>query len=345
MKILTRLNKIADKKSGIYTHNDKMYVSHDWYTVKQIKGNSYECDYSARLSAISDRDLLLDIATTIKLENFKYISPDTKQLIGNNSSVSIGIQELDPEDQFHLLTIDPDAIKVKATVNSKAFSKALKSVMHASSKYDFNNILGVVNIVIADNLEFQVTDGNRLAIYNIPARVDMPGSLNIPLNALKNTVDLLDLTADEDLTVISNGKLFQLVSSSLKITGIIQEGTYPRVHTFTEIDPDASVLEFDTNALYAALVDLKPLVNSVTHVMQFDPASDSIAGNAGSVSVARTGSLKHKLAFNRNFLYDAVKVFKDHKIAKIQLHISGEVKPVIIPSNSFKLVVMPIRCD
>lgn len=342
--IINKLNKIVDKKT--LTRFGSLLVNGNWWTARQLSGNSYAFEYSVKYDAISDKPLLVDISTSIKLGNAFNIDIENQKLNYNGASVSIGISELDEDYPLELISFSTENINATATIQAGELLQGLKTVSHAISKNDFANILSTINIELSDTIQFQATDGNRLAVYDAPGDVINRGSFNIPRVAVVNIISLLELLpASLDLTMVSDGKVFLIHGHSLRVIGDQCEGHYPNVKQFIKIEPNIRVIEYDTKALYNALEALKPMVNDVTNRVTFTRGSDAITADNGTVSLAGTGELEFNISFNRKFLIDAIKIFKDKKINKVQLCILGAIDRVVIPSNKFRLIVMPIKVN
>jgi DNA polymerase III sliding clamp (beta) subunit (PCNA family) len=343
--IINKLNKIVDKKT--LTRFGSLLVNGNWWTARQLSGNSYAFEYSVRHDTISDKPLLIDISTSIKLGNAFGIDIENQKLNYNGATVSIGISELDEDYPLEFINFSTEKINATATIQASELLQGLKTVSHAiGNRYDYGNILSTVNIELGDTVQFQATDGNRLAVYDGVGDVINRGSFNIPRAAVVNIISLLELLpASLDLTLVSDGKVFLIHGYSLRVIGDQCQGTYPQIKQFIKIESDTRVLEYDTKALYNALESLKPLVNDVTNRVTFTRGSDAITADNGTVSLAGIGELDFNISFNRKFLIDAIKIFKDKKINKVQLHVLGVIDRVVIPSNKFKLIVMPIRVN
>jgi DNA polymerase III sliding clamp (beta) subunit (PCNA family) len=342
--IINKLNKIVDKKT--LTRFGSLLVNGNWWTARQLSGNNYAFEYSVKYDAISDKPLLVDISTSIKLGNVFSIDTENQKLNYNSASVSIGISEPDEEYPLELISFSTENINATATIEASELLQGLKTVSHAISKLDYGNILSTVNIELSDTVQFQATDGNRLAVYDAPGDVINRGSFNIPRAAVVNIISLLELLpASLDLTMVSDGKVFLIHGHSLRVIGDQYEGHYPKVKQFIEIEPNTRVLEYDTKALYDALDAIKPMVNDVTNRVTFTRGSESITADNGTVSLTGTGELDFNISFNRKFLIDAIKIFKDKKINKVQLCILGAIDRVVLPSNKFRLIVMPIKVN
>lgn len=342
--IINKLNKIVDKKT--LTRFNSLLVNGNWWTARQLSGNSYDFEYSVKYDAISDKPLLVDISTSIKLGNAFNIDAENQQLSNNGATVSVGVSELDDEYPLEFIKFSTENINATATIQASELLTALKTVSHAISKYDHGNILGAINIELGDTLQFQATDGNRLAVYDATGDVINRGHLNIPRVAVVNIISLLELLpADMVLTLVSDGNVFLIHGHSLRVIGNQCQARYPQIKHFIEIEPSARVIEYDTKTLYNALDTLKSMVNEVTNRVTITRGSESITTESGAVSVLGAGEVDFNISFNRKFLIDAIKIFKDNKISKVQLHIMGAVDRVVIPSNKFRLIVMPIRVN
>lgn len=342
--IINKLNKIVDKKT--LTRFGSLLVNGEWWTARQLSGNNYAFEYSVRHDAINDKPLLVDISTSIKLGNAFNIDVENQKLNCNGASVSIGISELDDEYPLEFIKFSTEKINATATIQTGELLQGLKTVSHAISKHDYGNILSTINIELGDTVQFQATDGNRLAAYDGAGDVINRGSFNIPRAAVVNIISLLELLpASLDLTLVSDGKVFLIHGYSLRVIGDQCEGHYPKVKQFIEIEANTRVLEYDTKALYNALEALKPMVNDVTNRVTFTRGSDAITADNGTVSLAGVGELDFNISFNRKFLIDAIKIFKDKKINKVQLCVLGAIDRVVLPSNKFRLIVMPIRVN
>lgn len=341
--IINKLNKIVDKKT--LTRFGSLLVNGNWWTARQLSGNN-DFEYSVKYDAISDKPLLVDISTSIKLGNAFKIDAENQKLSNNGALLSIGVSELDEEYPLEFIKFSTENVNATATIQSSELLIALKTVSHAISKYDHGNILGTINIELGDTLQFQATDSSRLAVYDAAGDVINRGCFNIPRAAVVNIISLLELLpADMLLTLVSDGNVFLIHGHSLRVIGNQCQARYPQIKQFIEIEPGTRVIEYDTKALYNALDTLKSMVNEVTNRVTITRGSESIITESGTVSVLGAGEVDFNISFNRKFLIDAIKIFKDNKISKVQLHILGAIDRVIIPSNKFRLIVMPIRVN
>ena len=176
--IINKLNKIVDKKT--LTRFGSLLVNGNWWTARQLSGNSYAFEYSVKYDAISDKPLLIDISTSIKLGNAFNVDIENQQLSNNGASVSIGVSELDEEYPLEFIRLSTENINATATIQAGELLQGLKTVSHAISKNDFANILSTINIELSDTIQFQATDGNRLAVYDASGDIINRGSFNIP---------------------------------------------------------------------------------------------------------------------------------------------------------------------
>ncbi len=234
--------------------------------------------------------------------------------------------------------------------------RALEQTHFAMSKDDMRQYLkGMCIDVRQDNVRFVATDGHRLAcdIYDMKSDIQEARQVIVPYKAINQLLTLLQDNTD-DITFVIGHKQIKVHNDHFTMISNLIEGKYPDYEQV--MVKEGNSVAVITTELFHQAVRRVAILSTEQRLVQlnFSPKTVHIdAKNTEGESATEkidadyTGS-EIKIAFNANYLIDALKAIHTEKMC-ITLNdgntrsIFESEKPDEAKSSQWLCVIMPVK--
>ncbi len=250
--------------------------------------------------------------------------------------------------------IDLSENKEFLTIDSKTLKEIVFQTAFASSQDESKPILTGINFKIAGNLlECNSTDSYRLARKIVKLEKESSENYNIVIPS-KNVIEFCRIIGEGDHNIelhIFNNKILFKYDNVLFQSRLIN-GAYPNT---SNLMPTDSLLVVNTtiDELYSVIDRASILTsdkdkNIVTletnnNIMTVRSSSLEIGRVEEKLAIMKNNEEDIKISFSAKYMMEALKAFNT---PKIELHFTGEVKPIVIKSSedeTLTQLVLPIR--
>lgn len=239
--------------------------------------------------------------------------------------------------------------------------EGIKRTLFAATQDESKQVLNGVHLIFSpDSLEFQATDGHRLALAYVSLETGLKENVEItvPLKALAEIERSLKASSDGSTTLsVNEGTIFFRIGNNLEAEGAIcilsrlLEGTYPKIHKFVP-RTFKRLIDMRRDVLLGVLERIAIVATNHNSVAKFciDASQQTIQISAendlGSGTEMESASISGEsidIAFNVKYLLDSLKNLDSWEIT---ISLNENCEPAVIsPVNKGKAqhLIMPLE--
>lgn len=267
-------------------------------------------------------------------------------------------------DYMDYPSIDFVTLENPLTLDSETIKKVIRQTVFATSKSESNPIITGVNIKLQSNeLTAIATDSFRLSQTKISLNESYNDfEVNIPAKSLDELNKAIDSLNDKVSLYFSDKKilfkfknvLFQsrLLDGSYPNTSRIIPPSYPMTFYFNKAELIEAIDRVSLLSPHDKISDKEINYSIIKLEVKEDKSLEISTTNAqigdAKEQITPTKVLSDqtiRMGFSSQYLLDALKCIQASEVA---LHFSGEIRPLVIDSESeveLKEVILPIRID
>jgi DNA polymerase-3 subunit beta len=260
-------------------------------------------------------------------------------------------------NEFPPLPAREDGLKL--VVEQSDLLPAIEQTVVAASSDDGRPVLtGVLTSLVGDTLTLAATDGHRLAVKTLPAKVaddgggsdDGANSVIIPARALTELARVLrgEGTVEMALGRSRNHVFFSL--PGVEVMSRLIEGTYPN---YSQVIPEQSntTITVSTKELHERTRGVSIFARDSANVVRIKTEAGEIAISANTSEVgsseasvtAEIDGADIQIAFNSRYLLDVLGLVGSDKVA---MGFNGPLSPGVVKpagKDDYTYVIMPVR--
>jgi len=247
-----------------------------------------------------------------------------------------------------------ELIKSPIVLSSKIIKNIVNQTSFSVSNQESRPILTGINLLInKDLLECVATDSYRLSKKILKLDNKFTDKINIVIPG-KNLIELSKILDEKETNVeihiFSNNILFKF--SNILFQSRLLNGTYPDT---SKLIKEEHILKITTNLeeLYNVIDRASLLTNEKEkNVVKMDVFENELIISSTSLeignieekmSIEKDSKENIKIAFSSKYMMEALKSFKSEKI---DIYLSGEIKPIILKeqeNDSLIQLILPIK--
>jgi DNA polymerase III subunit beta len=303
----------------------------------------------------------IDIIRKVNSKNITFSTIEDKTLL---IEADRGQYKLHLMDYMDYPSIDFVTLENPLTLDSETIKKVIRQTVFATSKSESNPIITGVNIKLQSNeLTAIATDSFRLSQTKISLSESYNDfEVNIPAKSLDELNKAIDSLNDKVSLYFSDKKilfkfknvLFQsrLLDGSYPNTSRIIPPSYPMTFYFNKAELIEAIDRVSLLSPHDKISDKEINYSIIKLEVKEDKSLEISTTNAqigdAKEQITPTKVLSDqtiRMGFSSQYLLDALKCIQASEVA---LHFSGEIRPLVIDSESeseLKEVILPIRID
>mgnify|MGYP004510092417 CR=1 FL=1 len=275
---------------------------------------------------------------------------DSQVLITTNSSSF----KLNCNNADEFPNIDLEFTSTPVLISEKEFKLAINQTIFATSQQESRPTLTGVNFKLnKDLMEVTATDSYRLSKKVIKLNTNITENLDIIIPS-KNLYEIIKLVSEDDsmleMHIFANKVIFK-IKDIIIMTRLIN-GNYPDTNKLIPETSDLKI-KLDLNNFYNAIDRASLLTNTEEkniikletkgNIMIISSNIPEIGNVEEKIMIEKNQDKDIKISFSSKYMMDAIKTFESDKI---ELHFSGEIRPIIlnyVDSKELTQLILPIR--
>lgn len=292
------------------------------------------------------------------IELIRKIPCDTIEIVTDGLNLTINTKN----GEYNLNGMNPEEFPDKTLelvenpikIDKNVIKNIINQTSFAISNQESRPILTGINIKIKDNkMECVATDSYRLAKKMLKIEENIKEEVNIVI-AGRNLIELSKIINDEpekvEFHIFSSNVLFKF--DNILFQSRLLNGTYPDTSKLIKLDSLVNIT-VNTEELYNSIDRASLLTNEKDkNVIKMElkekeliisSTSQEIGNIEEKIEIEKNNDTNIEISYSSKYMMEALRTIKSQKT---EIHIGGEIKPIILKSteddNLIQLIV-PIK--